>query len=246
MGGDLGAPPEPDGSGQGYRNRYEVRRTEGSSAVAETPEARTGIVYDESMELNLASDDVLDGHAWWRLHLASYQGLRWPRLELNLAARPEYIDDWLACRVGSRIQVLNPPEDVAGQDIDLMLQGWTVTLGHKEFRVTANCSPAQPWLVAEVDGDQRVAAEGSTLATAITATSTTLLIASTGGVVWTTDPADFPLDIAVGGERITLSAITGSSSPQTATVAARAVNGVTKAHSAGAPVDVWQPAITAL
>jgi hypothetical protein len=46
--------------------------------------------------------------------------------------------------------------------------------------------------------------------------------------------------VNVGGERVTVTNITGASSPQTFTVT-RSVNGVIKAHSAGAEVHLWSP-----
>jgi hypothetical protein len=56
---------------------------------------------------------------------------------------------------------------------------------------------------------------------------------------------DFPMDIEVGGERMTVTAISGSSSPQTFTVA-RGVNGVVKSHSSAAAVELWRPGVWAL
>lgn len=56
---------------------------------------------------------------------------------------------------------------------------------------------------------------------------------------------DFPLDVNVGGERITVQQITGSSSPQTFTVV-RGVNGVVKPQAAGTDVRLWQPMILSL
>ena len=56
----------------------------------------------------------------------------------------------------------------------------------------------------------------------------------TAGNLWITTagfPSMFPFDINVAGERITVTAITGSSTPQTFTVT-RAVNGVSKAQAA--------------
>ena len=67
-----------------------------------------------------------------------------------------------------------------------------------------------------------------------------------GKPLWTTDPTQFPMDINIGGERITLSAISGITSPQTFTASARSVNGVVKAHTAGEIVEVWQPATLGL
>ncbi|MFG2056695.1 hypothetical protein ACGFI9_21995 [Micromonospora sp. NPDC048930] len=252
--GDLAEPPEPDPDGQTYRNRITVTRVDGSSATVETPEvtAGTALVYEEPIDLNVVLDDDLADLAGWRLHLASHDALRWPRLDLDLAARPDLIDAWLNCRVGSRIKAINPPADVAGQAIDVLLEGHSTTLGYKDWNVSANCSPAAPWNVAEVDGDQRVPADGSTLAADLTAVGMTLSLASTAANgVWVTgntatNPTDFPMDVVVGGERITLSEITGTTSPQTATISARGLNGMQRSWPAGTPVDAAAPAIEPL
>lgn len=248
---DLADPPAPDATGQGYRNRWTAERVDGSTAVAQTDQvtAGTAVVYDDSVTLSVSSDAVLADQAGWRVHLTADERLRWPQLSLDLAARPALIDTWLNCRVGSRIQATNPPADVAGQDIDVILEGHTTTLGYNDWDVQMNCSPAAGWDIALLDGEQRVASDGSTLAAGITAAATTFQLASTAtNGTWTTDPADFPLDVAVGGERVRLSAITGTTSPQTATVATggRAINGVSRAWPAGTAVDVWAPAITPL
>ncbi|PAN01002.1 hypothetical protein CJI59_13820 [Streptomyces sp. Alain-F2R5] len=58
-------------------------------------------------------------------------------------------------------------------------------------------------------------------------------------------PADFPFDITVGGERMTVTSVSGTASPQTFTVV-RSVNGVVKAHEAGADVRLSDPATVAL
>lgn len=56
---------------------------------------------------------------------------------------------------------------------------------------------------------------------------------------------DFPFDIRVGGEVMTVTSISDGSSPQTFTVT-RAVNGITKAHAAGADVRLASPTYLAL
>lgn len=63
--------------------------------------------------------------------------------------------------------------------------------------------------------------------------------------LWTTASGDFPFDVAVGGERMTVTGISGSSSPQAFTVA-RAVNGVLKPQNTGSDVRLWQPMILSL
>jgi hypothetical protein len=68
-------------------------------------------------------------------------------------------------------------------------------------------------------------------------------VATPVGPVWTS--ADGQYDIRVGGERMTVVSVTGSSSPQLFSVK-RAVNGVKKAHAAGSAVELFKPAIYAL
>lgn len=86
---------------------------------------------------------------------------------------------------------------------------------------------------------------GSELAAAVTAAATTLSVATTTGPVWTTDAADLPIDLRVGGEVVTVTAITGASSPQTMTVT-RSVNAISKPHAAGADIRLAVPMIIAL
>lgn len=68
--------------------------------------------------------------------------------------------------------------------------------------------------------------------------------------LWTTSAGDFPFDIGVsplgsGGERMTVTAVSGGASPQAFTVA-RAVNTIAIAQNAGADVRLWQPAVLSL
>ncbi len=83
------------------------------------------------------------------------------------------------------------------------------------------------------------------LAVVLDADDTTLSVATTSGPVWTTDPADLPMDIMVGGERMSVTAVSGASSPQTVTVT-RWINGVVKPHLSGAAVRIAEPVVTAL
>jgi hypothetical protein len=50
----------------------------------------------------------------------------------------------------------------------------------------------------------------------------------------------------MGGERITVGLITGTSSPQTFLSLTRSVNGVAKVQGAGTDVRLWQPMILSL
>jgi hypothetical protein len=70
-------------------------------------------------------------------------------------------------------------------------------------------------------------------------------VASGAGTLWSTDAADYPVPITIGGEELNLTAVSGASSPQTFTVT-RSINGVSKSHPAGAPVTLSRSAAIAL
>jgi hypothetical protein len=242
---DVLAPSYDD---QQIRNRWTVERRDGSFAVAEDPISQRRGVYADSVELNLDSDAQLPDQAGWRLHLDSDADLREQTFPIDLTANPGLVAGWLGCGVGSRIVRTNPPAQYRPGDIDRLVEGWTETIGPRSWTVQVAPAPARPWQVAEVDGEQRVAADGSTLAGAgLTASGLTFQLASTAANGrWTTDPADMPLDMRVGGEQVRASAITGTGLTQTVTLAARGLNGIQRAWPAGTEVDVWQPAIVAL
>lgn len=232
---------------QQIRNQWTAERRDGSFAVAADPVSQRRGVYDDSIELVVASDEQLPDQAGWRVHLDSEVDLREATFPIDLAANPGLVPGWLACGVGSRIVRTNVPAQHRPGDIDRLVDGWTETIGPRSWQVQVVPAPAAPWQVAEVDGEQRVAADGTVLTASVTADALTMQITSTAeNGPWTTDPSDFPLAVRVGGEQVTVSAITGAGLTQTLTVAARAVNGVSRSWPDGTEVDVWDPAIIPL
>ena len=122
---------------------------------------------------------------------------------------------------------INVPSAVIGvSSKDVFLQGWTITLTEDEATIAFDCSPATK---ATVTGG-----------TCVGNTSTGTVIITTDRV-WTTVAQAYPMDLDWAGERITVSAPGGGSSPQTFTVTARGVTGGTGAtsHSSGTKVDQW-------
>ncbi|MFI7072044.1 hypothetical protein [Micromonospora sediminicola] len=229
--GQVAPPFEPVDDDQLLRNRVTVRRIDGSEATAQdTASVATAGPYEQSVDVSIsvgsavANDDrpLLD-HASWRVHVGATPVMRWPAIRVNLARSPELVDAVLSARVQSRMTVVNPPAQAVGDDIDVLLEGYAETIGYREWAVTFNTSPAAVWDIATVDGQQRVAADGSALAEPITAGATSLLLSSTAlNGPWTTDASDMPLDVRVGGERVTVSSI-----------AASVVDGFTRTVSSG-------------
>ncbi|WP_084965251.1 carbohydrate binding domain-containing protein [Thermoactinospora rubra] len=124
-------------------------------------------------------------------------------------------------------------------DIDNVQVRFQVDNTHSNGQVVAYVDAVQIRNVATEDLVDRYQPHASTLAAGINTTATSLSVATSAGPLWTTDDEEFPFDLMIGGERMTVLDISGSSSPQTFTVI-RSVNGVVKSHSSGAQVQLFR------
>lgn len=255
------APVDDD---QRIRNDITVTRIGGSS-VRQTltvgalstaaPPAGVG-VYDGQVELNLEKDSDLADQAAFRLRLGTVDETRFPVVDLNLLstafkASPSLTAAAMDLDQGDLLTISSPPAWLPPDQIRQLAQGFTEKISEIEYSIEVNCTPASVWDVGVYDEAAgttatRYSSDGSTLASADTSTATSLSVATASGPLWTTDPAEFPFDIVVSGERIRVGAASGASSPQTFSSLTRSVNGVVKAQSAGAAVELFKPAYFAL
>ncbi len=254
--GHVAPPLEPNEDDQLVRNDITVQRTGGSSGNAALDEGPLSVQappdgvgrYAELVTLNVYEDDQAAQHAGWRLHLGTVDEARYPVVHVDLAAAPSLIDAVTEVDSGDRLTIANPPAWLPPGLIDLLAQGYSERIGHPiDWDLHFNCTPGTPWTVAVADDDVlgRVDTDGSQLASPIDADDTTLSVTVTDGPLWTTNPAEMPIDIRVGGEVMTVTAISGTSTPQTFTVT-RSVNDIVKSHGAGADLRLATPAIVAL
>ena len=234
---------------QGLINDATVSRTGGSSARYEDLDhIEENGRYSDSREINALDDEQPPAHAAWDVRVGTVEDLRYPDLNLDLAANPDLIGQWLGCDVGSRITRTNPPEPAtSGEPIEQVLYGYTETLAPTEWSVKANCAPYEPWQIAVVDDGTTGAVESTAAYVSVPAgaASTSIQVTDTF-LPWTTDPADMPIDVlAETGEQLRVTAIAGTSSPQTWTVV-RAVNGISGFLPALTTIRLVTPAIPGL
>ncbi|MFI9235761.1 hypothetical protein [Streptomyces sp. NPDC053079] len=242
------------------RNDVTITRQDGGMAHAAlttgamgTADPPTGIgVYGESVTLNVEADSTLADQANWRLHMGTVDEARYPQVSVNLAhntfvADPALKTAVLGLRQGDRVVITDPPSWLPPDDISLIVLGLNETIDHFQHRITLNCAPASPYEVGVLDSADhgRLDTAGSELAAALDSSSTSVSVSTSSGPVWTTDSADMPFDVRVGGEVMRVTAISGSASPQTFTVT-RSVNGIVKSHSAGADLRLTNPTTIAL
>lgn len=231
-------------------NVWTVARFRGSSGSASAPAeyvARRGPIGEE-VTLDVMFDAQLRDHAGWRVWTnTGSRDAYYPSVPLDLVANPQYIAAWLGVEIGARVQRTNQPTIAGAGVVDQVVEGWTETVGPRVWSVEMDAAPAGVWDAGVADQGARADTAGSALDAAVSAAATTLVVKTLAGPVWSPNIADYPLDVTVDGEQIRLNSPPGgTASPQTFTGVTRAVNGISKPHTADAAVSLFLPTIVAL
>lgn len=246
-------PFQPVYDDQQIYNQATVSRRNGSSVTYTDNASAAQIgVYSNSYSTNQEDDSALLLAAQWYTNLGTPEGYRYPTFSFDLEKQPSLIPSWLNCFPACRMDVTNI-STVRGQHpagtVRNVLEGWTETIGQFRWHVDANCSSYEPWKVVTLaaatgttlDTVGRYESDGSTIVSSVAFGGTSLSVATPSGPLWTQSSVtadDFPLTIAVNGIPVTVTAISGASSPQTFTVLPLA-HGV----SAGNAVTIYQNAV---
>lgn len=230
-----------------------AREVDTASALStSSPPDGVGI-YDTSITLSLSTDEQLPDQASWRLHMGTVDEARYPVIGFD-ATSPSFLAvadltwDLLSLDIGDRLVVTDSPAWLPPDDVSQLAQGFTEYLANFERRIDVNCSPASVWEIARYAFDTddtmnqyKYSSDGTVTAEAMDTTETGMDVTTASGPVWTTDAAQLPFDIMVGGERMTVTAVSGTTANQTFTVT-RSVNGVVKSHATAASVVLFRPA----
>jgi hypothetical protein len=265
-GSEVAPPLEPVEDSDQTANDVTVTREAGASArvvqetgtlnVAEPP---TGVGrYRKDVTLVLADDDQCLQQAAWIKHLGTWDEARYPVVNMDLTAmaaagKTSLVNSAADLDVGDRFSITNPPSWLPPDSIVGLAQGFTEELGSHTWTISINATPALPYDVLELETDvtnnlSRIpAATGATtLNEALDTTETGVDIISTS-VRWidsATYASQFPFDIIVGGERMRVTACTGTTLTQTFTVT-RSINGIVKSHAIGTAVQLFRPPVLA-
>lgn len=231
---------------QAFGGEYRHEVTTGRLSVSDPQDGGVGR-YDDTVQVSVEDAGQLPGVAEWRAHLGTVDEDRYPAIPVDLhghGLRGDAAQQFalLDLDIGYRVVLTDVP-DVA-DDVSQLVIGYVETLTPFEHRLELVGVPETPYRVAVLDDADysRLDSASSTLTTGISSSAASFQVTTTtAGDLWTTDSSQFPLDIVIGGEQMTVSGIAGASSPQTFSVSARSVNGVVKGHSAGAAVHVASP-----
>lgn len=242
---------EPTLDDQALVDDVEIKRVAGYSW--HTEDAAAVAKYgrrSQVLTLNLFDTHHLVDIAGTILAQGSLGGYRFPTVGWNLRNPNTWaaIEAWLACEVGAKLTVTDPPSQYPPDDIETFVEGYTEEVGTWHWAVRANLSPAELQNVGIMAVDLtdtnpllgRANWDACVLAEDLTTTEPGVDVTATPLI--TTDANNCPFDIFIGGERMTVTACVGASNPQTLTVT-RSANTVVKAHTTGAPVTLAHPMI---
>lgn len=263
--GQLSPPFDPVDDDRLIANDVTARRIKGSSFRAQRFDGPMSVApppsgagrYDTSLDLNAYWDIQLPHLAGWLLSLGTVDEYRIPSVAADMAApgiakAQQLVYDLLSLEVGDLVVLTGLSSIGIYDDVRQIARGYVETLISHQHKLSVNTFPASPYDALVLDSSElgRMDSESSTVDADFSATATSFDVATAEDEdLWTTDGAEFPLDVMIAGERITLSGISGASSPQTFTVASggRGVNGVRpagstsggKAHTAGEEVHIF-------
>ncbi|TXL91576.1 hypothetical protein [Streptomyces sp. IB2014 016-6] len=252
----VATPLEPTDDDKTTRNDITVTRAGGSSsrAIVESgplsvlaPEAGGVGQYDQALTMSLYDDSQPAQIANWLAHLGTWDEARYPSVRVRLHRHPELIPAVLKAQIGDNIRIINAPDFVQPGPIDLQIRRIAHSPLPRAWEVTFDCLPAGPWNVAVV-GQSKADTAGCVLNGSMSSSSGIANVLTAVGPRWVdsaTYPSDFPFDVLVGGEVMTVTSCSGTALSQTFGVT-RAVNGVVKAHPSGTPVSLARPAVVAL
>lgn len=245
---------QPVDDDQEITNYVTATRKGGGSATVEQVTGTLGTAtilrYEDSVSgLNINDDNNVQNYASWRMHFGTVDGYRYPTINLDFRKIPARANEWFALSPGFRIDVSGLSSYVTQHPsnvLSLLVLGWTERLSRFVWDATLNCVPYDPYRVIVLNSTDAAAvnefgqsldSDASTLSTGYSAGTTSISVATaSNSPLWTTASANYPLDLNVGGWRVTVTAVSGASSPQTFTV-----NALPGAVSSGASVSLWYP-----
>jgi hypothetical protein len=252
--------PEPVDDDRFTRNDVTAKRPNSGEARAvldtgalSTADPPDGVgTYDTSVTVNAAGDGLLADHAGWLLRLGTVDEARYPRLPFRLNAVPGIAADIAGLDLGDMVRITDLPSWLPPDDVDVLVVGTVETLESHMRDIELVTAPAAPYRVGiygdTVGDDPSKYDTASTIRplnySAITTTQTLITFETLIGPPWTEDDDEFPFDIYVDGERMTVTDIAGTAFgplEQSFTVV-RSVNGVVKGHAIGTPIRLWNPA----
>lgn len=263
--GHLSEPLDPAPDDQLTRNDVTVSRPNGGAARSvqytgdlnvNPPESDPQGVgtYPETPEINYGADSQLQAAADWRRSLGTQKVPRYPSFRMDLTASAYQDSEALtaqALTIDSGVVVNITNTRLAPDALPQLIQSYEETIDQFDHDITAVSTPAGLYTVGVSEYTTRMSPSGIVLASPfVVGTDTSLMTRPTGThSPWVTTAADAAVaefDIMVGGVRLHVNTITGTT-VQTLNVDAAPINNVETGFTLqpGLPVTLAEPWVSA-
>ncbi|MGQ5580922.1 hypothetical protein [Streptomyces sp. ECR3.8] len=218
----LAAPLKPVDDDTAIRNDRTVKRDGGSEGRAVLEDGPLSVqdppdgvgLYDDSVTLSLHSDEQTVPIAYWRLHLGTHDGPRYPRVRVMLHKAPHLIPAVLGLTEGDLLRITDLPRQVGRGHTDLIVTGIHHIAQLTRWEVEFTCMPGEPWRVGTIVSHEDF--EDTTYALAISSGGNlpwlrTNIYANTGswslrsGVIGNNQTSDAIVAVPPGMETLTFS-----------------------------------------
>jgi hypothetical protein len=235
--GQIKPPLMPVFGDEGIRNEVTARNPDDTSRLVQQlagphnvqlPEDDPQGVgpYRSQVDVNTGTTNQLTDLAAWRVVVGTFDGSWYAEVTVDLDAAPGLIAAVDALDIGDCLAITDLPEDEALTTFEGIIIGIEGSLPPKRRLVTFYLTPNAPYrvgLMAQTSGDTDplvgfLDPDGSTTAAAVAAGAASFTVATPSGPLWSTVADDYPTDITMGGQRVSISAVSGGASPQTFTV----------------------------
>jgi hypothetical protein len=256
--GNIVIPLKPSDNDQRIINDSDVALASGAghfryaltSGPMSTATPATGGIgpYPENPDANVSTVFNAGDVAGTRVNIGTIDLQRFDQVNVNVAntvtnhGLTALGGEMVAVDISDRISIDNPPVWTQVDQINLVMVGQSEQFDQFRYTIAYDTVLQEPYQVGILDDPILgvLESDATTLQAGIDSVTTTFQGLTATGELWTTDAADFPFDITVAGERLTVTSIAGAANPQTWTVT-RSVNGVVKALPAGSAIYVRNP-----
>lgn len=207
--------------------------------------------YAENPTVNVQADSNAGDVAGWHVNIGTTDRQRFDQVNVNVAntiVNHNLIglaNQMCAIQIGNMITIDNPPVWAQTDQIRLICIGITENFDQFRHTITYNAVLADPYNVGVLDDPilGHIESDGTYLFTGIGTADLNMTVATVTGELWITNPGlpgDFPFDIMMSGERMSILGIS-TTAPTQLWVMTRSINGVVKSHSANEPIYVRNP-----
>lgn len=171
--------------------------------------------YATRIDVNPSTVEALYNAAGWRVAVGCFDGTWYAEITVDLDAAPHLSDDVAAIDIGDVLELTDTPEDESLDSFRGLIVGIRNNTQTHRRLVTFYCIPAEPYQVgvmALTTGDTdpfvgHLETDGTVTLADIAAGATSFNVATVTGPLWTLDTDDFPFDVIIDGQRVSLSAI---------------------------------------